>query len=238
MKTGGIDACEAGYLAISLDNDSAGYWLLETQSALYDFLEDIDRIFIDIPIGLQDDKEVRECDELLRKKLGPGYKDSVISPPIRGALYAPTYGEASMISYETMEKRVTMQSWNMIENIRTIDNFLQNHEAYRDRIFESHPELLFQILNGGPSILQKKATKKGLRHRLHLLKKQSKYADDFFRDIKEKYRRNQVDEDNIVDTLALALFALKSIDEPLQTLPEEPPTDAAGLPMAIHYVRI
>ncbi len=236
MKTVGIDVCAGGYLAISLDEDSAGYWLRETEAELFDFFDTYDRIFIDIPLGLQDDKEVRECDRLLREKLGPDYNESVINPPIRDAVFAPTYGEASMISYEMIEKRMPMQAWNMAANIRIIDKFLQEHREYRDRIFESHPELLFQILNGGNSILQKKATKKGLRHRLHLLKKQSKYADDFFRDIKETYRRNQVGEENIVDAMALALFALRSLEEPLKTLPKKPPVDSTGQAMAIYYI--
>ena len=68
------------------------------------------------------------------------------------------------------------------------------------------------------------------------MKDQSKFADDFFRDIKEEYRRNQVEEDDIVDAMALALFALRSIDKPVKTLPEDPPKDSTGLPMAIHYV--
>ncbi|MGD8427278.1 MAG: DUF429 domain-containing protein, partial [Balneolaceae bacterium] len=105
-----------------------------------------------------------------------------------------------------------------------------------DKVFESHPELLFQKLNGGNVILQKKATKKGLRHRLGLLKKHSQYADDFFRDIKEEYRRNQVDEDDIVDAMSLALFALRSVDGDMKTLPEDPPVDSTGQRMAIHYV--
>lgn len=236
MKTVGIDVCAAGYLAISLDEGNAGYRLLESDSELFEFLNKHDRVFIDIPIGLQDDTEVRECDRLLRERLGPDYKESIINPPIRDAVAAPTYGEASVISYEKMEKQVPMQSWSLAPAIRTMQQFFEKSANGRNTIFESHPELLYQILNGGSSILQKKATKKGLRHRLYLLKEQNKYVDDFFRDIKEDYRRNQVEEDKIIDAMALALFALRSADEPVKTLPENPPQDATGLPMAIHYV--
>ncbi len=236
MKTLGVDGCRAGWIAISLDDENAGYWLVESDNELGEYFEEFDRIFIDVPIGLNDEKYVRECDEKLRDVLGPDYQASVFNPPIRPALYAPTYAEASMTSYETTGKKISTQAWNITPNIRTVDQFLQNNEELREKVFESHPELLFQKLNGGNSILQKKATKKGLRHRLGLLKDQSKYADDFFRDIKEEYRRNQVDEDDIVDAMALALYALRSIDDEMKTLPEDPPTDSTGLPMAIHYV--
>lgn len=236
MKTVGIDGCRAGWIAISLDKENAGYWLLETNKELEELFRKCDRIFIDVPVGLADEEYVRECDEQLRNALGPDYRASVFDPPVRSALYAPTYAEASMTSYEVTGKKVTAQSWNITPNIKVVDQLLQQDEALREKLFESHPELLFQKLNGGSSILQKKATKKGLRHRLELLKHESEFADDFFRDIKEEYRRNQVDEDDIVDAMVLALFAKKSIEEEVKTLPENPPTDATGLKMAIHYV--
>lgn len=236
MRTVGIDGCQAGWIAISLDEDNAGYWLLESDEELRDTIDEFDRIFIDVPIGLEDESYMRECDELLRERLGPDYKASVFNPPIRPALHAPTYAEASMESYEITGNKISIQAWNIVPDIRIVDQFLQNNEEYRDKLYESHPELLFQILNGGNSILQKKQTKKGLRHRLDLVKKHSKFADDFFRDIKEEYRRNQVDEDDIVDAMALALFANWSVDNELKTIPENPPEDSTGLPMAIHYV--
>ncbi|MDR8392091.1 DUF429 domain-containing protein [Aliifodinibius sp. S!AR15-10] len=236
MKTIGIDGCKAGWIAISLDDVHAGYWLLESNQELKETFEEYDRIFIDVPIGLTEDQYVRECDEELRNVLGPDYKASVFNPPIRSALHAPTYAEASMESYETTGKKISIQAWNITPNIKAVDQLLQNDESLREKVFESHPELIFQKLNGGNSILQKKQTKKGLRHRLGLLKEQSKFADDFFRDIKEEYRRNQVEEDDIVDAMALALFAFRSLDKPVKTLPEDPPKDSTGLPMAIHYV--
>lgn len=236
MKTLGVDGCRAGWIAISLDEEGAGYWLLESDQVLKEYFEEFDRIFIDIPIGLNEEEYVRECDEKLRDVLGPDYHASVFNPPVRPALYAPTYAEASMTSYEITGKKISTQAWNITPDIKTVDQFLQEDEALREKVFESHPELLFRILNGNNSILQKKATKKGLRHRLELLKDRSEYADDFFRDIKEEFRRNQVDEDDIVDAMALAWFALQSTEKEIQTLPDNPPKDSTGLTMAIHYV--
>lgn len=236
MKTLGIDGCRAGWIAISLDEDHAGYWLLESDEELGEYFEEWDRIFIDVPIGLTEEEYVRQCDGELRDVLGPDYQASVFNPPIRPALYAPTYGEASMTSYEITGKKISTQAWNITPNIKLVDQYLQDNEEWQEKVFESHPELLFRILNGNNSILQKKATKKGLRHRLKLIKDRSKFADDFFRDIKEEYRRNQVDEDDIVDAMSLALFALRSVDQDMKTLPDNPPTDSTGQRMAIHYV--
>lgn len=236
LKTAGIVTCKAGYLAISLDEEQPGYWLLESDKALTQTLSKYDRVFVNIPVGLEEDQQTRACDELLREKLGADYSDSVVDPPIRAAVEAPTYGEASMISYEKIGTRVSMQSWGLSPQIRTIRRYIQACNGEDHAIYESHPELLYQILNGDNSILQKKITKKGLRYRLHLIDKQSKYADDFFRDIKEDFRRNQVGETNIIDALALALFAQRSSSRPMKTIPDQPSNDSLELPKAIHYV--
>jgi predicted RNase H-like nuclease len=236
MKTLGLESCQGGWLAVSDAPETAGYWLLGSDKEFEDILEQYDRIFLDVPIGLEDDGYVRECDQLLRKRLGPYYKNSVFNPPIRSALYAPTYGEASLISYEATEKKISTHAWNIIPNIRLVNRLIKEHEHFRDKVFESHPELLFQILNGHNTILQKKETKKGLRHRLGLLKRVSSFADDFFRDIKEEYRRNQVEEDDILNATVLAVFALRSVDHKIRTIPEVPELDSLGLPKAIHYV--
>jgi len=236
MKTAGIDGCPAGWMAIDFDESNPRYWVIRETDELDDVFGEYDRIFIDIPIGVNDVEYVRECDEILRRELGPDYKASVFNPPIRSALYAPTYAEACMQSYSANEKKVSIQAWNITPKIREVDQLLQKNEEYRDKIFESHPELLFKRLNGGGSILQKKQTTKGLKHRLELIKKQKPVATDFYRNIKEEFRRNEVAEDDIVDAMVLAFFADKSVNDEIKKLPEDPEKDSEGLPMAIHYV--
>lgn len=236
MKTLGIDGCKAGWIAICLDENHAGYWLVESDLELKEAFGEYDRILIDVPIGLNDEEYVRECDEELRGVLGSDYRASVFNPPIRSALHSPTYAEASMESYEVTGKKISIQAWNITPNIKSVDQLLQENEEFRGKVFESHPEFLFQRLNGGNPILQKKETKKGLRHRLGLIKERSPFINDFYREIKEEYRRNQVEEDDIVDAMVLALFAWRSKEEELKTLPEDPPVDSTGLKMAVHYI--
>ena len=235
MKTAGIDGCKAGWILITFDEDP-GYFVLRSDEELEEAFKTYDRIFIDMPIGMEDEEYTRECDRLLRKTLGAEYAASVFSPPIRPALHAPSYVEANIQSYEYTEKKLTVQAWNITPKIKTIDAFLQNNAEYRDKVLESHPELLFMKLNGG-MIYQKKKTKKGLRHRLGLVVDHEEVAADFFRDIKEEFRRNEVAEDDIVDAMALALAAKQSENKPIETLPVEPPIDSEGLRMAIHYVK-
>ena len=234
MKTAGIDGCKAGWILITFDEDPA-YKILRTDKELKQELIEADLTFIDMPIGLEDEDYTRKCDELLRKKLGAEYASSVFSPPIRPALHAPSYVEASMQSYEYTEKKLTIQAWNITPKIRVLDALLTEDSELRKKVLESHPELLFMNLNGG-MIYQKKNTKKGLRHRLDLIKEQEPIAADFFREIKEEYRRNEVDEDDIVDAMALALAAKWSPVKGIKTIPDEPESDASGLRKAIHFV--
>lgn len=235
MKTAGIDGCKAGWILITFDDDEPGYEVLRTEEDLKDAFHRFDRIFIDMPIGLEDEKYTRECDALLRKTLGAEYAPSVFSPPIRPALHAPSYVEANMQSYEFTEKKLTVQAWNITPKIIIVDRFLTDEPELQDVVFESHPELLFMNLNGG-MIFQKKSTKKGLRHRLSLVSDREEIAKDFFRDIKEDFRRNEVEEDDIVDSMALALGAKQSKEKGLKTLPENPEKDTSGLIKAIHYI--
>ncbi|MFO7846390.1 MAG: DUF429 domain-containing protein [Balneolaceae bacterium] len=235
MKTAGIDGCQAGWILITFDEEP-GYFVLRSDSDLEEAFNTYDRIFLDMPIGLEDENYTRECDRILRETLGSEYASSVFSPPIRPALHAPSYVEANIQSYEYTEKKLTVQAWNITPKIRTVDSMLQQHQKLREKVLESHPELIFMNLNGG-MIYQKKKTKKGLRHRLSLVSEYEEIAADFFREIKEEFRRNEVAEDDIVDAMALALAAKQSVGRPVETLPENPPIDSAGLPMAIHYVK-
>jgi len=234
LKTAGIDGCKAGWILISF-SDKPHYKVLRTDDELKEAFEEFDRILIDMPIGLEDENYTRECDRLLREKLGADYASSVFSPPIRPALHAPSYVEANMQSFEYTEKKLTVQAWNITPKIKTVDALLQENEEFRGKVLESHPELLFMNLNGG-MIYQKKNTKKGLRHRLSLVSDHEEIAADFFREIKEEFRRNEVAEDDIVDSLVLALAAKQSVEKGLKTIPVEPETDSEGMKMAVHYI--
>ncbi|MFV1883460.1 MAG: DUF429 domain-containing protein [Balneola sp.] len=235
MKTAGIDGCKLGWILISFDEGDEKYQVIETEADLKTAFETYDRIFIDMPIGLEDEEYTRECDALLRKELGSDYASSVFSPPIRPALEAPSYVEANMISFEWTEKKLSLQAWNITPKIKMLDRLLRENEGFKEKVLESHPELLYQKLNGG-MIFQKKNLKKGIRHRLELIKEEEPIADDFFRDIKEEWRRSDVGEDDIVDAMALAYYAKKSQTEGIRTIPSEVSYDSEGLPKAIHLV--
>lgn len=235
MKTAGIDGCKAGWVIISFTEAEEHFKIIHTDEELLEAFQVYDRVFIDMPIGLEDEEYHRECDVLLRSELGSEYAPSVFTPPIRPALDAPTYVEANVISYDWTEKKLSLQAWNITPKIKAIDTILREDESLKEKIHESHPELLFQKLNGG-MIYQKKNLKKGVKHRLELISRHEPEAEEFFRIIKEEYRRSEVGEDDIVDAMALAYAAKTSIKKGIKTLPESPTYDSEGLIKAIHYV--
>jgi predicted RNase H-like nuclease len=235
MKTAGIDGCKAGWILITFDKGEEAYQIIRKDEELKAAFQEYDKIFIDIPIGLKDETYTRLCDELLKKKLGPEYAPSVFYPPIRPALHAPTYAEANIESFEYTGKKLSLQAWNITPKIKTVDRLLEDTIEFREKVLESHPELIFMNLNGG-MIYQKKNTKKGIRHRLELISEREAKAVDFFREIKEEYRRNEVEESDIVDSMALAYAAKASESSRTRTLPDQPEIDSNGLKMAIHYI--
>jgi predicted RNase H-like nuclease len=236
MKTVGIDGCPLGWLAIDFDDSKSPYWIIEDKEQLAATFEEGDAIFIDIPIGIPDETYTRDCDQRLKEELGSQYYASVFNPPVRPALYAPTYAEACIQSYSLTDKKVSLQAWNISAKIRQVDQLLQNEEKFQQKVYESHPELLFKILNGMEPIQQKKQIGKGLKHRLKLLKQVQDRAESIYREIKEEYRRKEVAEDDIVDAMVLAHFAQLSKEGAIEQLPENPPSDSKGISMAIHYV--
>lgn len=237
MKTAGVVGCKIGWLLISFDEDEALYKTLQTADELSAVFTNYDRIFIDIPIGLEDENVDRECDVLMRKAVGvdTDYANKVLTPPIRPALDAPSYVEANMISFDYTEKQLSLETWNIVPKIQMVDGLLQSKPEFREKVLESHPEFLLQKLNGG-IIFQKSNLKRGVRHRLELVRDQEAIADDFFRDIKEDYRRSEIAEAAIVDAMVLALFAKRSATKGLKTMPKEPSLDSKGLKKAYHYV--
>ncbi len=235
MKTAGLAGCKIGWMLISFDSEESLYKVIRDADEMKAAFEKYDRILIDLPIGLEDEEKYRQNDLLMKEALGTDYGESMVLPPIRPALYAPSYVEANAITFDYTEEPLAPESWGIAGKIKMVDEILRENKSLRDKVFESHPEYLFQKMNRGV-IYQKKNLKRGVRHRLELIIAEEEIAADFFRNIKEDYRKNDVAEDKIVDSMVLALYAKKSIDRDLQTMPENPETDSEGLIKAYHYL--
>ncbi len=236
LRTMGIDGCRAGWLAICLDEGRESHHLIRTPGDLAAFFYASDVTLIDVPIGLSDDSSTRMCDDLLRRILGPEYRSSVFSPPVRDALMFDDYKAACDLNKQRSGKRFSIQAWNIVPKIRTVDTILQQEKQLQGSVFESHPELLFKKLNRGGPLLPKKKTKEGIEARRTLLSGVSEKAAEIEEEIRAKFRKSEVKDDDILDALVLAHAAAQTSQKPLRSLPIPPEKDRTGLGMAIHFV--
>ena len=223
MTVVGADACPAGWFVTVLEHDHARTDQCPTFEELSDTYEDVDRILVDIPIGLPTD-ERRRCDVNARDLMGCR-GNSVFHPPSEKAIECDDYATANERHRDSIGNGLSQQAFHIREKIREVRDSVG--EQYDETIRESHPELCFAGLNGQP-IAYPKSSGRGQRLRMQLLNETLDNADDLYRDAREEYLLKEVRRDDILDAMALAVAARTG---DISTVPSDP---AAGEPR-IYY---
>ena len=100
---------------------------------------------VDIPIGLPEGKEHRQCDLAAKAFLKPKSSPVFFTPP-RTVLEAPTYQEGNQLSWRDYERGVSAQAYALGQKILEVDPIA----ASNDRIIEVHPEVCFRAMKGEP----------------------------------------------------------------------------------------
>ena len=210
-------------MTVSLDGTRAGIAFHDNIAAA--LVEHFDRAAIDIPIGMTDDGE-RLCDRLARDALHP-HRSRVFTGARRWLW--EEFDDPDRANAEALrrgERRASRQLWHIGRKIMEVDAFVRSHPELDIR--ETHPELVFQRLNGGRPLPSKKSDD-GLSQRRALLTRRG------FEEIDEWLGTARIGTgakpDDVLDACAVAVAAL----DPAGRLPEEPPPDAYGLPMQIWF---
>ncbi len=115
---------------------------------LADFLketQDLEVLAVDIPIGLPEGKEHRQCDVAAKAFLKPRSSTVFFTPP-RPVLEAPTYQAGNQLSWRDYERGVSAQAYALGQKILEVDPIA----ASDDRIVEVHPEVCFRAMKGEP----------------------------------------------------------------------------------------
>ncbi|CCH49560.1 DUF429 domain-containing protein [Pseudodesulfovibrio piezophilus] len=235
MKYVGVDACKCGWMAAIMDKTGVRCEVFPEFAGIWDAHSDIQRLFVDIPVGLAAEGD-RGADMEARRFLPPGFKSSIFNTPVRKALYARTNAEAKSINQELTGKSLSEQSLGISKKIREVDRWLQAHQKEQGKVFESHPEICFIHCAGGPLSYGKKDFL-GTLERMKIVRKFVKSAEDLLVSVRERYTRTNVAADDILDAMVLAVVA-KECDGRPSFFPagvEEPPQDETGLPMAVWY---
>ncbi|MFO7602510.1 MAG: DUF429 domain-containing protein [Gammaproteobacteria bacterium] len=231
----GIDGCRAGWFATINQDNRWSYTLAPSIEALLNEHPAADRLFIDIPIGLAEN-QTRQCDQLARRLLSPYRHSSVFSTPVRDAVYASSYTMACRINAQQTARKITRQTWNICPKIREMDTWLRQHPEAQSHIYESHPEVAFYALNNARPLETRKKSPEGREQRLTLLAQSIHNARQLFEQAVGHYPRTQVQTDDILDAMVLAVMASCGETDHCY-LPQPPPVDRYGIAMRIVYVR-
>ena len=243
----GVDWAGGAWLAIVFDGDNEPAARLERDlETLWN--DGVDRILVDVPIGLPDDPETLAAREAVDSAARSAAErpSSVFPVPSRRACEAAMEGA----DYETVGKRnrtdldkgLSRQSYHIAPAVGEVDAFLRRDEAARERVLEAHPEVCFRGLNGSP-LERSKTTAPGVGERLDAL---DGHLDDpgnalgrICRQLTDAPADVAADADptvdDAVDALGLAVVARRPVDD-LRFLPEgETHRDSEGIPMRMAY---
>ncbi|MCK0207875.1 DUF429 domain-containing protein [Starkeya koreensis] len=248
MRVAGVDGCKGGWVAVVVEPDGSAHAArVATLADLFARPLPPQIVAVDMPIGLPErvDAKGRAPERLVRPLLG-GRQSSVFSMPSRSAVYAsedemvPDAGRyrhacAVALATSTPPRAVAKQGFALFPKIIEIDRWLRAHPSMLERVFECHPEVSFQAMNGGaPLDLPKKVKSNpaapGLALRRDLLAKAG-FAPELLAPFKA--RALGVGEDDLIDACAAAWTAGHIARREAVSYPSPPERDAHGLPIAI-----
>ena len=222
----GADGCRGGWIAAVIRD---GALSLGRYSGLKELTEEIpfDSCLIDMVIGLQGSAEQVRPDSAARKIL-KGRASTVFPAPCRKAVYGKTKEERQEANVQVLHKKFTSQTDAIISKMREVDEFLQANPSYKNVIQESHPEVCFARLKGSV-LMTSKHDPEGIRERAAVIR-------NYFPDVTEEWIRSRsaamkCGEDDIVDSICLAIVANLMLQKKTETIPPEPETDDTGLLM-------
>jgi predicted RNase H-like nuclease len=241
FQTAGVDGCKAGWCvaivrAVSKRGGAAADYVLELRSffvastfgRVLAETEDCALVCLDIPIGLCEGEGARECDTAARRLLGGRRASSVFPAPVRQALLANDRETASKINFKCSGKKLSCQSFNILEKIRQVDNLIK--PELQRQIREIHPEISFWALNNKRPMQHKKSRLSGRNQRMQLLSHTFPGLEEI---VALARKPREMAPDDILDAFVAVWTAAQTICGKTITLPENPACDSTGLRMEI-----
>ena len=236
----GVYGCPAGWFSVGFDR-CGGYEVevFTSFGELVDHYADARLVLVDIPIGLPEGPERRECDSLARKLLGRR-GSSVFPSPTRqtvehAAANPKDYRGALAVERRFAGKGISRQAFAISPKIAEVDAVMRSRDADASPgIREVHPELCFWSLNDRQPMRFSKKRSSGVAERLEVLEILEPRSQEIYEGAGSEFRRKIVGRDDIVDALVAALAARERGDR-LVSVPEVPPRDARGLLIEMVY---
>jgi predicted RNase H-like nuclease len=231
----GVDGCKSGWLA-AMYNLEDGLFTFTVHSTFRELLastENATSIAIDIPIGLTETCEPRQCDQLARRLIGPR-RSSVFTAPDRRILVIQTYQEALAWSRSNSAsgKGIAQQAFAIHSKILEVDRVMT--PKLQDRIIEVHPELCFWELAGKRPLQHPKRRPEGFEERHEMLKRAFPNAEIPNR-AEARRLATGVAPDDVLDSLAAAWTAARFASGVAERVPMIPSLDPRRLRMEMVY---
>lgn len=154
--TVGIDWMKPSWLAVELRGKALSARCFSHIGKACDAYQNADTVFIDIPVGLPENKQEDQLrpDKEARNLLPAKRKSTIFPVPCRQAIYSSTEAEAKQINTTVLNRGMSKQTYGFSKMIQQVDTYLQQTPAWKNRLLESHPEVAFQLLNNGSGLLQ------------------------------------------------------------------------------------
>ena len=225
--TVGIDWMSPCWIAVELTGKSLNMRCFQNIEQICSTYASADEILIDIPIGLPENAEQakQRPDQPARDYLKGTRKSTVFNVPYRQIVYADSYEEAKELGLQ----RISRQSDGIRPMIRQVDEYLQEHPQWKNRLRESHPEVAFQALNHGIGLASKHKPE-GIEERCQILEKNGLNIRSLLSQVSKKQ------QEDVLDAASLALTGQLGRQNKFKTLPEHPYCDSRGLKMQIVYL--
>ena len=228
-KIAGIDGSKGGWVCVSGYENNYKELKFEKLKEFNDIkLKNFNLVLVDIPIGLDTDlkKGGRIVDKLARKELLTN-KSSIFNAPSRLVLNAKNYEEANKIN-KSKGMGLSKQSWNLVKKIKEVDEYIRNSNL--TIVFESHPEIIFQIMKRD-KVSSKKKNKEGIIERRNLLVKSG--FDKVFLERNLSAKDNFYKQDDFIDACSLFWSANRAIANSEVKIPNDKLLDSEGIIMQI-----
>lgn len=228
-KIAGIDGSKGGWVCVSGYENNYKELKFEKLKEFNDIKsKNFNLVLVDIPIGLDIDlkKGGRIVDKLARKELLTN-KSSIFNAPSRLVLEAKNYEEANKIN-KNKGMGLSKQSWNLVKKIKEVDEFIKN--SNKTIIFESHPEIIFQVMKKD-KVSTKKKNDEGIIERRNLLEKNG--FNKVFLEKNLLAKDSFYKKDDFIDACSLFWSANRAMAKTEVKIPNDIVLDSEGIIMQI-----
>ena len=230
----GIDWMKPYWLAAEIRGDEISIRKISNIADINNYYLKADAVLIDIPDGIPENavENAARPDREARNSLPTERKSTIFPVPSRQAINMENYADASAENERILGKKLTSQSHAFSKMIRQVDEFLAEDKCWQNRLVESHPEVAFQMLNGGKGLNHSKHTEEGIQERITILQQYSIDPMPLFAEFTPKQY------EDVLDALCLAWSAKLGCENGFRTIPEKPTCDSRGLKMQMVFDKV